>query len=202
MAGNYKKWNSSKESNNNNNLHVVLFISRNKDNKDVEGFKERRKSFVSSKSTEELMEDFNIFCSKGVDLETCRFYISFNARDRVKTNKELVHYLIDNPEIPTEDIPAIITAIAARKEQAAEYNWMFDFDDKDENRCNDFCDKIYEIEPIASLKKYKTPNGFHIITNSHFDTRELLKEFPNATLKRDDLTLVKVFTKGVCINEE
>lgn len=32
------------------NLRVVLFVSRNKDNKEVEGFKERSYSFLTKKT--------------------------------------------------------------------------------------------------------------------------------------------------------
>ena len=53
MSGNFKKWNTVKEGTE-NNLYVVFFISRNKDNKDIKNFKERKKAFVSSKAIEEL----------------------------------------------------------------------------------------------------------------------------------------------------
>ena len=189
MSGNFKKWNTTKESTE-NNLYVVLFVSRNKDNKDIKNFKERKKAFVSSKPIEELKQEFLIFCNKGLDSEMCRFYISTNARDRIKINKELVHFLIDNPEIPSEDIPAMIVRIAARKENALEKKWLFDFDDNNEDNCNIFCKMINDIDPNVSITKYKTPNGFHVITNRGFDTRKLFENFPRVTLKKDDLKLV------------
>lgn len=194
MSGNFRKWNTFRESSD-GNLYVVLFISRNKDNKDVKDFKERKKGFISSKSIEELKQDFLTFCNKGVDSELCRFYMSVNARDRIKINKELTHYLIDNLEIYTEDIPQMITRIAARKENALEKKWLFDFDSKDDSRCLDFCNKIKEIDSNIITTVTKTLNGFHIVTNHGFDTRELLKEFPEVTLHKDDLILVQYFKK-------
>lgn len=190
MSGNFKKWNTVKESTE-NNLYVVLFVSRNKDNKDIKNFKERKKAFVSSKSIEELEQEFLIFCNKGLDSEMCRFYISTNARDRIKINKALAHFLIDNPEIPSEDIPAMIVRIAAKKENALEKKWLFDFDDNNENNCNIFCKMINDIDPNVNITKYKTPNGFHIISDRGFDTRKLFEKFPKVTLKKDDLRLVQ-----------
>ncbi len=49
---------------------------------------------------------------------------------------------------------------------------------------------INDIDPNVSITKYKTPNGFHIISNRGFDTRKLFEKFPNVTLKKDDLRLV------------
>ncbi len=192
MSGNFKKWNTVKESTE-NNLYVVLFVSRNKDNKDIENFKERKKAFISSKTIEELKQDFLIFCSKGLNFEMCRFYISTNARDRIKINKALTHFLIDNPEFPSEDIPGMIVRIAAKKENSLEKKWLFDFDSNNEDDCNNFCKIINDIDPNVSITKYKTPNGFHIISNRGFDTRKLFEKFPKVTLKRDDLSLVQYY---------
>ena len=192
MSGNFKKWNTIKESTE-NNLYVVLFISRNKDNKDIKNFKERRKAFVSSKSIEELKQEFLIFRNKGFDSEKCRFYISTNARNRIKINRALTHFLIDNPEIPSEDIPAIIVRIAAKKENALEKKWLFDFDDNNEYNCNIFCKMINDIDPDISITKYKTPNGFHIISDRGFDTRKLFEKFPKVTLKKDAFRLVQYY---------
>ena len=193
MSGNFKKCKESTE----NNLYVVFFVSRNKDNKDIENFKERKKAFVSSKTIEELKQEFLIFCNKGLNSEMCRFYISTNARHRIKINKALTHFLIDNPEFPSEDIPGMVVRIAAKKENSLEKKWLFDFDSNNEDDCNNFCKMINNIDPNVSIIKYKTPNGFHIISNRGFDTRKLFEKFPKVTLKRDDLSLVQF-----CINKD
>ena len=192
MSGNFKKWSTIKESTE-NNLYVVFFVSRNKDNKDIKNFKERKKAFVSSKTIEELKQEFLIFCNKGLDSEMCRFYRSTNARDRIKINKALTHFLIDNPEFPSEDIPDMMVRIAARKENSLEKKWLFDFDNNNEDDCDNFCKMINDIDPNVSITKYKTPNGFHIISNRGFDTRKLFEKFPKVTLKRDDLRLVQCY---------
>lgn len=58
-------------------LYVVLFISRNKDNRNVENFTERKQSFVyhsvNPMTDERLKEKFKDFLSGGVPGETCRF---------------------------------------------------------------------------------------------------------------------------------
>lgn len=48
----------------NKTIHVILFKSRNKDNKHLKDFKERSNSFISSKSYSELLPDFKAFVKK------------------------------------------------------------------------------------------------------------------------------------------
>lgn len=45
-------------------VYVILFVSRNKDNADVKGFTERRKSFISQQPIEELMRLFVILLKR------------------------------------------------------------------------------------------------------------------------------------------
>ena len=37
------------------------------------------------------------------------------------------------------------------------------------------------------IKTYKTPNGYAVVVDQRFDTRELLEKWSNVELKRDDL---------------
>lgn len=46
-------------------LNVVLFVSRNKDNKTLETFKERKVSFVTTKGFEEIKSQFQVFVDDG-----------------------------------------------------------------------------------------------------------------------------------------
>lgn len=46
-------------------LNVVLFVSRNKDNKNLETFKERKVSFVTTKGFEEIKSQFQVFVNDG-----------------------------------------------------------------------------------------------------------------------------------------
>ncbi|MTE03635.1 hypothetical protein [Lactobacillus johnsonii] len=76
----------------------VIFTSRNKDNKDVANFKQRKIAFLSNKSVEELMPKFDDFVNEGVANELSRFYITINERNNEKTIIDLQHYLLDHPD--------------------------------------------------------------------------------------------------------
>ena len=93
--------------------------------------------------------------------------------------------------------------------------WLFDFDRIDGLSENEFDDKIQEFVEDVKLTCFlntginsddlvlmrKTVTGAAVIVGDHFDTRELLKRWPNVTLKRDDLILItwKENTKSVLI---
>lgn len=102
------KWDTTAD---NKDLDVVLFTSRNKDNKHIENFKERRMSFVTNKTPRELLSEFEAFVKNGLDGEMSRFYISVNSRSNTKVQKALIHYLIDN-EINIAKLPSILASIA------------------------------------------------------------------------------------------
>ena len=63
MSSHCEKWGFKVEES--KDLYVVLFISRNKDNKDIENFKERRKAFITTKTPEELETTFKHFVEDG-----------------------------------------------------------------------------------------------------------------------------------------
>ena len=190
--GNFSKW--QKEGKGSGILKCVLFVSRNKDNKGVEDFTERRKSFMTSKTVEELKQDFISFAQMGKKGETSRLYMSVNSRDNAKIQKALIHELIDK-EISIQSLPAFVTGIAAQKENKAENKWLFDYDE-DIERIDEFVSDIYKADEYTPSKKeklpltvevYKTPNGCAVITNRGFDTRGLLEKWKDVTLKRDDM---------------
>ena len=93
MAKNYK-WGI--KSTNDNPIHVVLFVSRNKDNKDVKDFEERRTSFITNQlmNSGYLATKFDTFVQQGVSGETSRMYYSVNARDYKKIHNQLQEYQI------------------------------------------------------------------------------------------------------------
>ena len=72
------KWDKSDRIETGNDLRVVLFISRNKDNSHVEGFKERKKAFVARFDgmiiPDWLEEEFNEFVKRGQPSEFSRMY--------------------------------------------------------------------------------------------------------------------------------
>ena len=77
--------------------YVINFISRNKDNANIEGFKPRSKSFLTEGFlNKELDEKFKDFIEKGMDGEFSRFYVSINRVDETKVKKELARNFLYN----------------------------------------------------------------------------------------------------------
>ena len=202
---NVYKWNSedvSKEE-----IWTILFVSRNKDNRDVENFNQRKKSFVSTKKPEDLLKEFEVFVNEGVDNEFSRFYVSINSRSNTKTFKALQHKMLDE-EFNLATMPQRIAAIASKTENAYEKNkWLFDFDPIEnvdlEESLEFFIEDVYQAynetdnrkEPLEVIK-HKTPNGYAVITNQRFDTRKLMEKWKdNVELKRDDLLCYSWKTK-------
>ena len=209
--GNYNKWNRDEvDSNTETPINVVLFVSRNKDNKDIKNFKERRNAFVTTRDKHDfrLIEDFNAFVRKGQPNEMCRMYFSVNPRSNEKTQKALLHQLIDE-QYNMATMPQRIAAIDAKKENAADskhLKWLFDFDPVEgenlDELVNAFVNDINHYHNNTRTKNnekrlpinidgYKTPNGYAIIVDQRFDTRELLQKWTNVELKRDDLLCAK-----------
>lgn len=183
----------------NTTIHVILFKSRNKDNKHIEGFKERSNSFISSKSYTELLPDFKAFVEKGVTNELCRMYISVNPRSNSKTFKALQHKMIDG-EFDLSTLPQKVASIAAIKENADDsknLKWLFDFDPIPDTEIKESVERFVEDiktcygnterkddKPI-NIEVRKTLNGYAVIVNKRFDTRWLLNKWKNTELKRD-----------------
>lgn len=185
------KWGT--ESFSDQSVHVVLFVSRNKDNKNIEGFKERRESFITNKDadSEWLITRFNEFVERGVSGEHSRMYFSVNARDPKKIWTELMHFMFDNPDFNLCSIQSKLAGIAAQKSCALEKRWMFDFDINDGDEVVKFCNDITSINAEISTEIHVTPHGYAVITDRGFDCRELLEKWgSNVTLKRDDLLCV------------
>lgn len=119
-------------------------------------------------------------------------YLSINARDNTKVHKELLHFLIDNPDFNLAHIQSKIAGIAAKKECALEKKWMFDFDCEDKNKLYEFLSDLRVFcSSSSSRTAYKTPNGYAIVVSQGFDARELLEKYKDiVTLKRDDLLCI------------
>lgn len=183
----------------NKTIHVILFKSRNKDNKHIDGFKERTNSFISSRSYAELLPDFKAFVEKGVSGELCRMYMSINPRSNSKTFKALQHKMIDD-EFDLSSLPQKVASIAALKGNADDsknLKWLFDFDPipnadikesvkefaEDIKACYENTERKDDTPIDVEIRK--TLNGYAIITNKRFDTRWLLNKWKNTELKRD-----------------
>lgn len=190
-------------------LYAVLFISRTKDNEDVENFKERKVSFLhylkGPTEYDPLVDAFQRFKDKGVYKETSRMYISLNARDPQKVQNQLIHYAIDN-ELPLTQMDGLLVSLAMSK-CAAERKWLFDFDSKDPLLLAEFENELFNIlQQDASVsdivfsqlvQHYPTPHGYAVVTYHGLDIRklspkfqELLKGKDGITLKKDDMLFV------------
>lgn len=97
-------------------LKSILFVSRNKDNKHLPDFKERRYVRLTTKTAEELKKDFDNWSKQGREGEFCRFYMKINARDREMAKKKLIQELIFNDNFDLVSAEAKIAGIANKKE--------------------------------------------------------------------------------------
>lgn len=174
-------------------VRVVLFVSRNKDNRLVEGFKERRTSFITDRGKDDprLLKKFQNFVEEGLDGEVSRMYMSVNPRDMQAIRVKLMHFLFDNDGFNLCSIQSKLAGIAADKECAAGKRWLIDFDTTDEEKLEEFINDLSEIIPRESISKQRTPNGYAIITDRGFDSRELMHKWSDVmTIKKDDLLCV------------
>lgn len=182
-------------------LNVILFVSRNKDNKHLETFKERKVSFVTTKDFEEIKSQFQVFVNEGQVGEFSRMYVSVNPRSNSKTFKALQHMMLDQ-EFDLSTLPQKVASLAAKVENAYgdKQHWLFDFDPIEGQDIEVLLTKFVEDlhlahettqtkkgqkRPPISVTLHKTPNGYAVIVNQRFDTRQLLQQYPNVELKRD-----------------
>lgn len=180
-------------------MRVHLFCSRNKDNAHVEGFKERRRSFLANDSDIDAIERrFERFVAEGRTGEMCRWYSSLNRRDPDVVRKQLIHRLVDG-NIDVARLDSEAASIAARAECAAERRWFFDFDDPNRGTLAEFKADLWNAGGFLAksetklIEVHKTPHGFAVVVPHGFDTRKLLDPDmgwgDKATLKRDDMLL-------------
>lgn len=177
-------------------LKSVLFISRNKDNKGLEGFKQRSEAFLVHDGPEaalEIWNRFNRFGSEGVKGEFSRYYISVNDRDEEKVKKAVLIKMIDRENFDLTKLDKLAASIADRKENALTSKWLFDYDSKD--FFGDFLKALYTLGGFSAkeVQTNPTPHGYVAVVAHGFDTRKLLEDFPCATLKRDDKLYVDCY---------
>ena len=202
-----KKWDYQ---HNNEDFYCVLFMSRNKDNKDVKNFKPRRQSFLINSFDEiykhRFIQKFIDFRDEGVDGELSRCYISFNLRDASKVRKSLLIDLIEDDNVSLTHMTSRIVSIAMKAGMNKTKRWMFDVDTLDDDKVNAFLKDLescgyvetdgttfFETMDSSELLYHsrRTINGYAILVNRGFDTREILKDREDwVTLKRDDLIFV------------
>lgn len=183
-----------------NDLRVILFVSRNKDNSHLDSFKERKKAFLAYLDgyniPEWLSEEFDDFVSKGQFTEMCRMYISINARDPDKIKKDLAVKLIQDPEgVDLTKADAIVARAAAhdKNKRSDQKRWLFDWDrpitTQTRDQFNKFCE--YVNESGGGVTVYPTPHGAAVLAEHGFDTRELATNYGEAAdPKRDALLCI------------
>ena len=186
-------------------LKSILFVSRNKDNKHLPDFKERRYVRLTTKTAEELKKDFENWSAQGRDGEFCRFYMKINARDRELVKKNLIKELIFNDNFDLVAAEAKIAGIANKKECAAERKWLFDFDDT-EDKLEEFINDIKDCDKASvplEIEVHKTPNGHAVIVSRGFDTRELMKKWSaTVELKKDEMLCVNWTVRRISWKEK
>lgn len=208
------RWNSNKHTED-DKLRVYLFVSRNKDNKEIENFHERRYSFVGYDSNyDSIHKRFNDFVNHGIIGEMSRLYRSVNARDESLVYKNFLASLIIEDGLHLDSIEPFLAGVAARKECAAEKKWLLDFDNEDKDSQNEFIKDVKKelsrLRELQTLKhpdiileedvidRHETPHGLAVIVNHGFDTRELTKKWGDAfSVKKDDLLFMDKGIKKV-----
>ncbi|WP_101773481.1 hypothetical protein [Peptostreptococcus faecalis] len=186
-----------------NNYKLILFKSRNKDNRELEGFKERGKTLLlpdipTMQDWEILEEQWIKFIEEGVDGEMSRWYEYIDLRDGEKIRKELIHHLIDFEDTRLDNIMRKIKKIAGKPNMAITKKFLFDLDNiKNNDYSHDFTNDLVNILGSDDLYEiYQTPNGFSVVTPHGFDTRKLLAKYPNVELKRNALIIRQWERKG------
>ena len=179
------------------NLYVYMFRSRNKDNKEIEGFKERCKTIVEYQGNEDKVRAvFEKFAAEGLPGEKTRLYRSVNSRNEEKIREGLIIRLLRDKPSMTQ-LNRVLASVAQQVENRDESKWLFDFDCANEDKAWNFIKdikKIYSKVPSLDflgeqIKMYRTPNGYAIVVPSGFDTRELMEKWKeyDITLKKDEL---------------
>lgn len=181
-----QKWTSEQHDGKVDRLLIVLLISRNKDNKNLPGFKPRVRSFLAYENNPRIKRELDQFLADAKPGEMCRLYVSVNARDVEVIKKRLLYTLIfEKPSLTHLD--PLLASIAAKKECASEHRWMFDFDSTDETLLKAFRSNLAVVFAEDEIQVYRTPHGYAVIVPHGFDTRQLMADYPCVTLKRDGM---------------
>ena len=193
---NLNKWYKVEEEK--TDLRVVSFVSRPKDNTEVECFVNRKTSFISTMTDEELTPIFEAWAKQGKKNEFSRMYVSLNKRNHKTVQHSLMHYLLDYQDLNLCSLDSRIAMIAAQPEHALESKYFYDFDAGTEQLKEFLSDLAKAYEETKQFNKklpeeFKfsvrtTPNYYAVILEQRFKidwVDEKWKEL--ATLKKDAL---------------
>lgn len=157
--------------------HSVLFVSRNKDNKQLGSeYKQRSQSFLTTKKPGELKHAFKEFCDKGLSGEYSRFYMSVNTFNHSKVLLALQVYLLKYTDTDLSKIDSLLAKLAMKENCNETKRFLLDYDSRE--GIDTFLMKLaYTVGDENSVRTYDTPNGYAVVTGHGFDTRELLAEY-------------------------
>lgn len=193
---NLNKWYKTEEEQ--TDLRVISFVSRPKDNIEVEDFSSRKTSFISTMTDEELVPIFEAWAKQGKKNEFSRMYVSLNKRNHKTVQLSLMHYLLDNQDLNLGSLDSRIAMIAAQPEHALESKYFYDFDADAEQLKEFLSDLATAYEETKKLNKkltgeFKfsvrtTPNYYAVILEERFKTSEVEEKWKElVTLKKDAL---------------
>ena len=193
---NLNKWYKVEEEK--TDLRVVSFVSRPKDNTEVECFINRKTSFVSTMTDEELVPIFEAWAKQGKKNEFSRMYVSVNKRNHKTVQLSLMHYLLDNQDLNLGSFDSRIAMIAAQPEHALESKYFYDFDADAEQLKEFLSDLATAYEETKKINKKltgeftfsvrTTPNYYAVILEERFKTAEVEEKWKElVTLKKDAL---------------
>lgn len=190
--------------------YVNLFVSRNKENRDVADFHQRKEAFLAAMDDEHVSSRFDSFVHAGVSGEVCRWYRSVNARKMGKVRKALITKLVNDDTVTLTHMDSLTAGLAAKPENAATKFWLFDVDISDYDEQMAF---LMDLKEAAHLQEvpwneengekpeypflvgtgiYKTPNGLGVVVYDGFNPLELLKKWEGKVeLKRDAMVFLK-----------
>lgn len=184
------------------NYRVLTVVSRPKDNRNVGNFKTTSRGELINlnhfnNNTEVLdyaVDHYSYLAKAG---ETFRVYMSVNKRSFSKTHNKLIHELIDG-NVNLTTIQSKVASIAAKPENAEEHQWLFDVDYDEDILNNQFIPDLLEASGFteSDLDIYQTKSHYGVIVPHGFNTVDLLANYPEVELKRDDLRYVGSFTRN------
>lgn len=177
---------------------VVFLVSRNKDNKHLPHFKERKETFFCN-DMEKAKARFMRFVEGGETGETCRLYVSVNARDEERAKKALVCRLVMDDNVSLCKLETLAVSLAMKAENASERKWLFDFDCPSKEKVEEFTQELTALDKTLSPVCYPTKNGYAVVVMHGFDSRFLLEKWKkklaevnsawDVELKRDAMLL-------------
>lgn len=179
-------------------LRVISFVSRPKDNIEVEDFSSRKTSFISTMTDEELVPIFEAWAKQGKKNEFSRMYVSLNKRNHKTVQLSLMHYLLDHQDLNLGSLVSRIAMIAAQPEHALESKYFYDFDADAEQLKEFLSDLAIAYEETKKINKKltgeftfsvrTTPNYYAVILEQRFKTAEVEEKWKDlVTLKKDAL---------------